>query len=191
MAANLDNGGTRRRNPLRPWIWGGAAFLLLLPAIAMQFDVEGVVWTASDFIAMGAMLGGACAAYELAAWMSGNLAYRAGFGLAIVTAFLTVWVNLAVGMYGSENNGLNLIFLGVLAIALVGAIFSRLQPRGLAYAAETTAAAQLAAAGVGVVLGYWESILVACFALPWLASGQLFRVAARQRDPLRGNGGTA
>ena len=181
MAANIDTGSARRGNPMRKWVWGTAAFLLLLPAVAMRFDGSGVDWDARDFAIIGFMLLAACGTYELAAWMSGSTAYRAGFGIAIATAFLTVWVNLAVGMFGSEDNPLNLMFLGVLAVGLLGVTFSRLQPRALAFAAEATAVAQLVAAGVGLVMGYWETILVACFALPWLAAGQLFRAAARQQ----------
>ena len=49
MAGNTttDN-GRRGKNRWRPAIWGAAAFLLVLPAVAMQFTSE-VNWTASDF----------------------------------------------------------------------------------------------------------------------------------------------
>lgn len=100
MAA-VGTGG--RRNALRPFLWGGAACLLLLPAVAMLwFPASGVNWTVSDFIAMGVLLAILCGLYEPGAWLSGNIAYRAGFGLAALTGFLTIWVNLAVGMLGSE-----------------------------------------------------------------------------------------
>jgi predicted Na+-dependent transporter len=49
-------------------IWGTAAFLLLLPLIAMQFTNE-VNWDETDFVVFGAMLFGACGVYELAARM--------------------------------------------------------------------------------------------------------------------------
>jgi len=183
----------RGRNRLRPFIWGGAAVLLLLPAIAMRLGADGVDWDAADFIVMGAMLGIACSLYELATWLSGNMAYRAGFGLAVLTGFLTVWVNLAVGMYGSEGNALNLMFGGVLLVAAAGALLAGFRPRGMAVAMGATAAAQLLAAGIGLVVGLAagtdeaggpplarEAFLTACFSLPWLASSQLFRMAARR-----------
>ena len=51
----MDEGRTRNR--LRPWIWGGAAGLLALPAIAMRwFPASGVDWRAGDFVVMGALL---------------------------------------------------------------------------------------------------------------------------------------
>jgi hypothetical protein len=190
--SDRDPDARRGRNRLRPFIWGGAAMLLLLPAIAMRLGADGVDWDATDFIAMGLMLGVACGLYELATWLSGNMAYRAAFGLAVVTGFLTVWVNLAVGMYGSEGNALNLVFGGVLLVAAAGSLFAGFRARGMAMAMGATAAAQLLAAGIGLAVGLTsgtdeaagpplarEAFLTACFALPWLASSQLFRMAAR------------
>jgi len=81
-----------------PWV--AAALLLLLPLIAMQFTDE-VNWDGTDFIVAGALLFGACGAYELAAKTTGSTAYRAGAGLAILAALLLVWINLAVGISGS------------------------------------------------------------------------------------------
>jgi hypothetical protein len=44
---------------LRIAIWGTAAFLLLLPWVAMQFTTE-VNWTLFDFLVIGVMLLAAC-----------------------------------------------------------------------------------------------------------------------------------
>ena len=191
MSSTPNNVTRRGRNHWRPLIWGGAACLLLLPAVAMQFTQE-VNLGAEDFVVMGAMLFAACALYELATWLSGNPAYRAAFGVAVVTGFLTVWVNLAVGMFGSENNALNLMFAGVLLIAALGALLANFRPLGMARAMGLAAIAQLLAAGTGLAVGLWvgmgehdgsdvalEAFLTACFALPWIASALLFRKAAR------------
>lgn len=196
-APNLDS--RRGRNRLRPFLWGGAACLLLLPAVAMQLGAPGVLWTAGDFIVMGAMLATACGLYELATWLSGDMAYRAGFGLAVLAGFLTVWVNLAVGMYGSEGNALNLMFGGVLLVAATGALLARFRAQGMAWAMGATSVAQLLAAGIGLAVGVSagtdevagpplarEAFLTACFALPWLASSQLFRTAARRGNSAAG-----
>lgn len=183
MASNTDDAsaGARRRNRWSLAIWGGAALLLLVPAVAMQFTSE-VDWTASDFVVLGAMLSVACGAYELAARITGNTSYRAAVGIAITTAFLTVWVNGAVGMLGSEDNPANLMFGGVLAVGLIGAIVSRLRPLGMARAMEATAASQAAMAVYALVGGYPGVVLhVGFFTIPWLLSARLFRKAAR--DP--------
>lgn len=178
MAA-IGTGGSR--NGFRPFIWGGAACLLLLPAVAMRwFPASGVNWTASDFIVMGVLLAILCGLYELGAWLSANIAYRAGFGLAALTGFLTIWVNLAVGMLGDEDGTINLMFAGVLFIAAAGALVAGLKPRGMALAMLVAAIAQLAAVGVGLALGGYEAhelTFTAMFALPWLASAALFRKA--------------
>jgi hypothetical protein len=109
----METARSRRRNRWRWAIWGTAASLLLLPAIAMRFPGTGVDWDARDFIIMGVMFFIACGSYEVVARISDNTAYRAASGIAIVTAFLTVWVNLAAGMLGSERNPANLLFGGV------------------------------------------------------------------------------
>lgn len=184
MTGTMIIGSDPRKNRLRPFVWGIAACLLLLPAVAMQFfPASGVNWTGFDFIVMGVMLASACGLYELGAWLSGNPAYRAGFGLAVLAAFLTVWVNLAVGMLGSENDMINLMFAGVLFIAAAGALVARLQPRGMALAMGAAAIVQLAAAGIGLSLAEFEPrelVFTALFALPWLASAVFF-TAAEQR----------
>lgn len=180
----------RGRNRLRPFIWGIAAALLLLPALAMRFTGE-VDWDGADFVVMGLMLATACGLYELGAWLSGNTAYRAAFGIAVVAGFLTVWVNLAVGMFGSENHPLNLMFGAVLLLAALGALLAGFRAHGMAWAMGATAVAQLLAAGTGLAVGVSvgmdeqggpplarEALLTACFALPWLASAMLFRKAA-------------
>lgn len=181
MTGTTTLGNGRRGNRLRPFIWGTAAVLLLLPAVAMQFGNAGVNWSAGDFVTMGIMLTIACGLYEMGAWLSGNGAYRAGFGIAALTAFLTVWVNLAVGMLGDEGGAANLMFVGVLFIAGSGALIAGLKPLGMARAMFAAAVAQLTAAGIGLAMGFeaLEVSLTACFALPWLLSAALFRKAAR------------
>lgn len=181
MAGEIDNMGTGRRNRWSLAIWGTAAFLLLLPAVAMRFTGE-VDWNAADFIVMGVMLSAACGSYELATRMSGSTAYRAGMGVAIVTAFLTVWVNLAVGMLGDEGNPANLLFGGVLLVALLGAVIARFGPRGMARAMGAAALAQAAMVGYALVAGYASvAVHIGLFVVPWLLSTQLFRRAARER----------
>ena len=182
MAAHMHGDGEHRGNRWRPVIWGGAAFLLSLPLLAMQFfPASGVNWTLADFVVMGAMLSIACGAYELVAWLSGNTAYRAAAGVAILAGFLTVWVNLAVGMVGSEDNPYNLLFAGVLAIGLLGALFARLEARGMVRAMYATAFAQALVAAVALVAG-WDprgAVFSTFFAVPWLVSAALFGKAAR------------
>lgn len=183
MAINTNNGNGTRGNRWRLVIWSTAACLLLSPLVAMQFTEE-VNWTVSDFVVMGAMLLSACGTYELATRTSGSTAYRAGSGIAVVTAFILVWINLAVGIFGSEDNPANLMFGGVLVVGMLGALFARFRPRGMARALDAAALAQALVVVIALVIGFRETVLLAAFfVLPWFASAQLFRTAAREQDP--------
>src|SRR5690606_3695094 len=101
-----------------------------------------VDWDAADFIAMGVLLAMACGGYEIATRMSPHWAYRAGAAVSILTCFLTVWVNLAVGMVGDEGDPANLLFGVVILVAAVGAIVAGFRPRGIARAMQAAAIAQ-------------------------------------------------
>jgi hypothetical protein len=185
MAARMNDGSGARGNRWRQLIWGGAACLLSLPLLAMRlFPGSGVDWTLSDFVVMGAMLAIACGAYELMAWMSGNTTYRAAAGVAILAGFLTAWVNLAVGMIGSEGNPYNLLFAGGPAVAVLGGVLSRMQARGMARATCAAALAQALLAGFALVAGWDDrgALFSAAFSVPWLLSATLFAMAARAPD---------
>jgi hypothetical protein len=188
VARNTENGGGRWRVwRVAPWVI--AALILLLPLIATQFTDE-VTWDETDFTVMGAMLFGACGTYELAARMTGNIAYRAAVGVAVVAAFILVWMNLAVGIIGSEDNPANLMYGGVLAVAILGALMVRFEPGGMARALAATAIAQALVgvialiAGLGSTGANWPRVIVVLtgfFAALWLLSAWLFRKAAREQ----------
>ena len=160
--------------------WSFAAILLLLPAVAMQFTSE-VDWDARDFIVMGALLGSVGLITEFLFRQSGSTAYRLGAVLAMATAFLTIWANLAVGMIGSEGNPYNLLFGGVLMIALVGSILADFRPAGMAHTMFAAAAAQALAGGFGLSTDPLGAVFSMLFALPWVLSAALFRNAARDQ----------
>ena len=58
---------------------------------------------------------------DLTSRLTGDWAYRFGIIIALGTAFVITWANLAVGIVGNEDNPLNLIFFGVILVALIGA----------------------------------------------------------------------
>jgi len=135
----------RVRHSIRLQMWSVAfatASILMVPLIAMQFTDE-VNWGFSDFIVMGILLLGAGFIYALISKISESIAYRTAIGVAVVTGFLLIWVNLAVGIIGSEDNPANLLYIGVLAIGIIGAVISRLQPQGLACTMFLVALAQI------------------------------------------------
>ena len=164
------------------------AFLLLLPLVAMQFTDE-VVWDLADFAVAGVLLFGAGLTYQLISRKAGSIAYRVAVGLAVATALLLVWINLAVGIIGSEQNPANLMYMGVLAVAVIGALIARFQPHGMARALFATAAAQVMVAVVALIADLGASgptwprdVLGATglFAALWIGSSLCFRHASRK-----------
>ena len=178
MTPPASNGRKRRGSLWRPVVWIGAACLLLLPLVAMQFTRE-VNWTGSDFMVFGVMLLLACGTFELGLRMSDKRAYRAGMGLAALTGFLLVWIDLAVGIIGETDNPANLMFAGVLLVGIAGALVARFRAEGMARAMVATAIAQLLAGAVAFfgVMATEAVILCAVFAGLWLLSALCFRQA--------------
>ena len=166
----------------RGWSWSGwrvagwsfAVLLLLLPWIA------NAPWTPSDFVFAAVLLGSVGLAFELIVRKSSSLAYRLGAALAVIAAFLTVWTNGAVGMIGSEDNPYNLVFGGVLLIALVGAVVARFEPAGMSRAMVVAAIAQGTAGAFGLSTDVRGAIFSMGFAGLWALSAALFWNAARE-----------
>ena len=165
-----------------------AAFILLLPLLAMQFTDE-VVWSLLDFVAAWVLLFSAGLTYKLVARKMSNITYRAAVGVAVATALLLVWTNLAVGLIGSEDNPANLMYIGVLAVGIFGAIISRLQPHGMAKTLFTMAFAHVFVVIIALIAGLHLSPdssvseilgVNGFFAVLWVASALLFRNAARE-----------
>jgi len=180
MAETKEDGNAHQASRWRVAIWGTAVLILLLPLIAMQFTDE-VVWDLADFAVFGAMLIGACGTYELATRATGNKAYRAAVGVALAAAFILVWMNLAVGIIGDEGNPANLMYGGVLAVGIIGAIVARFRPRGMAQALAATALAQTVVAVIALIAGLGNTlILTGFFVALWLLSAWLFRSAAQE-----------
>ncbi len=184
MAGNTENGGGRRGSRMRIAAWAAAALLLLLPLVAMQFTDE-VVWDVTDFAFAGALLVGTGVTFELAARKTGNSAYRAAVGVALVAAFILVWMSLAVGIIGTEDDLVNLMFGGVLFVGITGAIIARFQPRGMVRALVAMAIAQALIAVIALITGLGNIwVLTSLFVALWLTSAWMFRKAEREHNRL-------
>lgn len=182
---NAENGDSQTMSPWRIAAWIIAAFILLLPVVAMQFTRE-VDWAASDFVVAAVLLLGALGAYEVAARKASHAAYRAGVGVAIAAALLLTWVNGAVGITDGGADGL---YLGVIAVGIIGAIIAWFRSEGMAYAMLATALAQ-AAVGTGALIAgmvpahnsAFEILgLTGFFVALFAGSAGLFRRAAHGR----------
>jgi hypothetical protein len=162
------------------------AFILLLPLLAAP------AWTLADFVIAGALIFGTGLTYELVARKAGNIAYRFAVGVALAAAFLLVWINLAVGIIGHSGDLANLMYVGVLAVGIVGAITARFRPHGMARALFATALAQALVAVIALIFGLGSGsppgvlgilILNGFFVALFVGSALLFRYAAREQTP--------
>lgn len=186
MAGDFSLGAGRRGNFWRIAGWGAAAGLILLPLVAMQFTNE-VNWNAADFIAATVMLGSVGLGLELAV-RRGNRAYTIAAALALLASFLSFWFSGAVGIIGNEGEISNLLFVGVIAIALAGSVIALFRPAGMAVAMVVAAVAQAAVPVIASIIGdskmsaIWAPeviILTLVFTAMWLASARLFRDSAQ------------
>ena len=80
------------------------ALLLLIPLIAMQFTNE-VNWTLFDFVAAGVLLLGTGLLCELVIRKVTNIKYRIAICAVLLAALLLVWLELAVGIFGTPFAG--------------------------------------------------------------------------------------
>lgn len=185
-AANLGGG---RGGPWRMAAWGAViALILAIPLVAMQFSRD-VNWSPFDFAFAGGLMLAVAIVYEIAARI-GSAYYRGGVAAALAAAFLLVWISGAVGVIGNEDNAANLLFLGVLAVAVIGAAVARFRATGMARAMIVTAAAQALVGVIALIAGWgaagpsypWDIIgLSGGFTALWLGSAWLFDKATRSR----------
>src|SRR5690606_12416677 len=145
-------------------------------------------WIGFDFVAMGIMLGIPLADFEATVRASARVAFRAGVALGMLGAFVLVWINLAVGIIGSEDNPANLMYFGVLLVGVVGAFVADFRAAGLFRTLLAMVAAQILAGAVALFAGWgadgenWPQVIVVLtgfFAALWFGSAWLFRKAAR------------
>lgn len=122
---------------LRPLIV--TALILILPLIGIN-TVEGWNWTGSDFVGAGVLLFIPALAFELLIRKSGSLLYKLGAALAVLTIFLIVWVNLAVGIIGDEDNPSNVLYFFAVITAISGWFVAGTDARRIARAMFATAA---------------------------------------------------
>ena len=156
-----------------------------VPLAGFQVTFNGRFWV-THFAYMGALLFGTGLAYELIVRKAENIpGYRAAVGVAVVAAFLLVWVNAAVGIIGDGEEDLaNAMYVGGgLAVGIMGALFGRFQPRGMARALFGTALTQILVAVIALVFGLGSSVpgwprdllmLTGFFATLWVGSAVLF-----------------
>ena len=169
------------------WVLITAA-VLAVPAAAMAFNLavpdpgsgtDGVNWGPMDFAIVGVLVLGAGLLFEYASSRGASVAHRAAVGIAVAAGLGLVWANIAVGMIGDEGNPANLMYLLVLAVALIGASVARFEPREASIVMFATAATHVGVVIVALVAALGPQVLAdAFFILAWVASALLFRQAS-------------
>lgn len=166
--------GTGRRLGIAALI---IAFILAIPLVAIGFTNE-VAWSAFDFLAMGLLLSTIAVLFELGCRMSRSPAYRAASGLALAATLLLIWINLAVGFIGDEDDPANLLFVAVIGVAAAGSVLARFRSSGMARAMVAAAIVQAVAGVVAVTTDLFLALPSAFFVALWLGSAWLFNRAA-------------
>ena len=98
--------------------------------LSMQFTDE-IQWNeALAYIVILLAVGGV---YELWQWLkTRDRTYRIAFGVGLAGVLFLGWVSGAVGIIGSENQPVNLLYWSVPVIGLIGSLVSRFKPHGMA-----------------------------------------------------------
>ena len=80
------------------------ALLLLIPLIAMLFT-DDVNWSLFDFVVAGVLLLGTGLMCELVMRKVNKMGHRIAICAALLTALLLIWLELAVGIFGTPFAG--------------------------------------------------------------------------------------
>jgi hypothetical protein len=160
------------------------ALLLLVPLVAMRFTDE-VKWTGSDFAVAYIVLASAGLAFRFLFRRAGDWLTRAAATAAVGSTLFMMWANLAVGLVGRENHPANALYLGVLAIGVLGSLAASFRPRGMARTFFAMAVAQLLVPVLALYVWVVEPVIPvarvfganAFFATLFVATALLFRNA--------------
>jgi ABC-type uncharacterized transport system permease subunit len=162
------------------WLaWAGAAALTLLPLAAVK-ALDPAAWAAEDLPFAFVLIAAVGVAAEVALRLPARVTRQAGSLLALGTATLLMWGNLAVGFAGSEDNKVNLLLFAVPAVALAGSLLAQFRPAGMAAALVATAGAQVLAGLALLAAGHFTGPLTVAFTGLWLVSALLFHRSARE-----------
>jgi hypothetical protein len=120
---------------------------------------------------------------------TGNTSYKAAVALAVATVLILSWVIGAVGVLGADGDPADLMYIGVLAVGITGAIIVRFQPMGMARVMIVMALAQALVTVIALIIGKQDAPYMSVFEIVslnsffvslFLGSARLFQKAARE-----------
>ena len=80
-------------------------------------------------------------------------AHRSAIAVALITALLLIWLSLGVGIIGKDGDPANVMYFGVIAVGIIGAIIARFRPHGMARALVAAACAQALVTAIALISG--------------------------------------
>lgn len=170
----------------------GSTLFLIIPLTGMLLSA-GVNWGLFDFIFAWVLIFGSGFTYKFITSKISNTKYKAALGIAVFTSLFIVWSNLAVGIIGSEDNPVNLIYFVMLFAVIIGGVAVKFQPKGLSILMLAAAAAHGLIPFAAVLLIGTENIerftremnaliVIHLFIIMlWTISGLLFRYSAQDQ----------
>ena len=157
----------------------------------MVLEIFFLSWVSTEALDGRAHLNPVSHLFQISILMKTD-SYRFATVLALATAFILVWLIGAVGVIGVEGDPFDLMYFGVLAVGIIGAVIARFQPHGMARALFATAFAQALVTVIALLAGKHQSsvssvpeilILNGFFIALFLGSARLFRDAEREKTP--------
>ncbi|MBZ0182205.1 MAG: hypothetical protein K8F60_07090 [Melioribacteraceae bacterium] len=169
-----------------------STLFLIIPLTGMLLSA-GVNWGFFDFIFAWVLLFSAGFTYKYIASRKSNTKYKAALAIAVFTSLFIVWSNLAVGIIGSEDNPVNLIYFVMLFAVIIGGVAVKFHPKGLSILMFAAAAAHGLIPFIAFVLIGAENIerftremnvligIHLFIIMLWTISGLLFRYSAQDK----------
>ena len=180
------------KNTTRLIVWaivGG--LILLLMILAMMGVTDEVRW--SDVVGWSMVLLPLGGLYELWQWLKTRTkTYRIAFSVGLAGVLLLGWVSGAVGIIGSENQPVNLMYWAVPAVLLIGSLISRFKSHGMARTLFAVALVQVLVPVVALIISpevSWGNagvigvfVFNSIFAVLFAGSGLLFSREAHKES---------
>lgn len=119
--------------------------------------------------------------------LTGKTAYWSALGVALAGSLMLVWLSLGVGIIGADGDPANIMYFGVIAVGLIGAVIARLQALGMSRTLVAMAIIQTLITVIALIgrLGLpWSGpleliLLNGFFIVVFAGSAWLFQRAAR------------
>src|SRR5690606_8891261 len=160
--------------------------LLLIPFL-LKAD-----WDLADYIVASILLYSTGLTFALVTRKFKGIVYKLAVAITCASALFLVWANLAVGLIGSENNSVNLIYFVMVLVAFIAAVITKFRADSMAYIMFSMAGFQvlsaliiLASVGINNPEYNTDNLVIyngvhGFFTVQFILAGLLYRKAAHE-----------